>query len=374
MRLLNTIKSPLFLMVLSIIFLQYRKYAKMEKEILGVNTSSIIYNTLISTFFGILGGLMGSIIFLYFGTTINPEDFYFILPLALALSLIHSRFICFSYAGGIISLVSLIFGYPNINIPGILMTIGVLHLIESFLILIDGNRMSIPMFMEREGQIVGGFMLNRFWPVPFTIFINSNPIYPATIIAILGYGDYALTNYPEKKPRKTAFTLSMFSIILLIFANLSLKYSVFLYIGAIFSPLGHEAIIKLGRKREESGEYLFKPVSNGVKVLNVLPKGIGEAMELKSGDTIFSINGHRVYSNEDIESILYYRPNYIWMEISPRGKEVVTKEYKDYKNGISNLDLITVSDMSRYGYIMREAESPIKRLRDKIKRRKSKFK
>ncbi len=73
---------------------------------------------------------------------------------------------------------------------------------ESLLILIDGKTMRTPIFMERDGQIIGGFVLNRFWPVPFTIFINGKIIYPATIIAILGYGDYALTNYPEKNPKK----------------------------------------------------------------------------------------------------------------------------------------------------------------------------
>jgi len=373
MSLLNTIKSPLFLVVLVIIFFQYRKIGKLEKEVLGVNTSSILFNTLISTFFGLLGGLIGSIIFIHFKITINPEDFYFILPLALGLSLIHPRFICFSYAGGIITLISLIFNYPNINIPGILMIIGVLHLVESFLILIDGNRMSIPIFMERKGQIVGGFMLNRFWPVPFTVFINGNNIYLATIIAVLGYGDYALTNYPEKKSKETAAILSIFSITLIVFAKLSVYHTIFKYIGAIFSPLGHEIVIKIGRKKEESGEYIFKSVSHGVKVLDTLPDSIGKAMNLKPGDIILSLNGNRVYSNWDIADILEYRPNYIGMEIIQREEGIITKEFEDYKNGISNLGIITVSDMCQYGFVVEEAKSPISRFLKKIKKRKAKF-
>ena len=373
MNLLNTIKSPLFLVVLIIIFLQYRKIGKLEKEVLGVNTSSILYNVLISTFFGILGGMIGSTIFLHLKITINPEDFYFIFPLALGLSLIHPRLICFSYAGGFIALISLIFKYPNINIPGTLMIIGVLHLVESFLILIDGNRMKIPIFMIREGQIVGGFMLNRFWPVPFTIFINGNPIYLANIIAVLGYGDYALTNDPEKKSKETAIILSLFSIILISFAKLSLNYSIFKYIGAIFSPIGHEIVIKIGRKKEESGQYLFKPVSHGVKVLDTLPNSIGKSMNLKPGDIILSLNGNRVYSNWDIADILEYRPNYIYMEIIHREKGIVKKEFQDHKKGISNLGIITVSDISQYGYVVEEIQSPISKFLGKIKKRKAKF-
>ena len=148
-NILYSLKSPLFLVVITIIFLQYKKIGTLEKR---------LYNTLISTAFGLLGGLIASIIFILMGTTINPKDFYFLLPLALGLSLISPRFICFSYAGGIIALLSLIIGYSDINVSGILMVVGVLHLVESFLILVDGNAMRSPVFMEREGDVVGGFV------------------------------------------------------------------------------------------------------------------------------------------------------------------------------------------------------------------------
>ena len=76
-NILHTLKSPLFLVVLLIIFFQYRKIGKLEKGVLGLNSKSIIYNTIVSTGFGLLGGLVGSIIFIFLGTTINPEDFYY---------------------------------------------------------------------------------------------------------------------------------------------------------------------------------------------------------------------------------------------------------------------------------------------------------
>lgn len=373
-NILYTLKSPLFLLVLAIVFFQYRKMGKLERRILGVNSQSTIYNTIVSMFFGILGGFIGSIIFISLETTINPSDFYFLLPLAILLSLIHPRFICFSYGGGIISLISLIFGYPNVNIPGIMMVIGVLHLVESFLILIDGKRMRIPIFMEREGQIVGGFMLNRFWPVPFTILINGNYIYPATVIAVLGYGDYALTNYPEKKSRETASMLFFFSIILLIFARLSVDHHIFKYIVAIFSPLGHEMVINLGRKKETKGEYIFKPTPHGLKVLDVLPNSIGKAIHLNPGDIILALNGNRIYFKRDIEDVLAYRPNYIWVEIFDREKGLITKEFQDYRNGISSLGVITVSNISEYTFIMEEAKSPLNRFLNRFKKSKARFK
>lgn len=107
---------------------------------------------------------------------------------------------CFSYAGGILSIINLIMGWPKINVSEILFVIGVLHLVESFLILWDGNSNRIPIFMEKKGEIIGGFTMNRFWPVPFSIFVSNGYLYPITIVAILGYGDFSLSNYPEKNP------------------------------------------------------------------------------------------------------------------------------------------------------------------------------
>lgn len=373
-NLLFTLKSPLFLLVLFLIFIQYRRIGKLEREILGLNTRSIIYNLIISTGFGLLGGLLASIVFIGIGTAINPEDFYYILPLAIFLSLIRPRFICFSYAGGIIALLSLVFGIFKVNIPGILMVVGVLHLVESLLILLDGKTMRIPIFMERDRQIVGGFMLNRFWPLPFTVFVNGPTIYPLSIIAILGYGDYALTSVPGKKARGTAASLFIYSLSLLILANMSHTHMLFQYLGAVFSVLGHEIVIYLGGKKERQGSYIFKPSSYGVKILDVLPNSIGEAMGLESGNIITSLNGKRIYSKRDIEEILIYKPSYIWLEALTMDKKIITRDFRDYKNGISNLGLVTIGPGSGYNYVIREGDSIIQRLIRRVKRKRARFK
>lgn len=369
-----TFKSPFFWIVIGIIFFQYKKIGEMEKRILGKYKRTPLYNVLASTVFGLIGGILGSIIFVYLGTVINQEDFYFILPLAILLSMINPKLICFSYAGGIISLLSLIFGYPNINVSGIMVVVGVLHLVESFLILVDGTMGKVPIFMERQGEIIGGFTMNRFWPVPFTIFINGSQIYPATVIAILGYGDFALTNYPENKSKETAGMLSLFSIILIFLAQLSIRYYTFKYIAAIFAPLGHELVIMIGREREKKGNYIFAPTDHGLKILDTLPNSIGERMGLNPGDIILSINGNRIYTKRDIQDILYFRPKFIWVDIFDRKKGLTNKEYKDYQNGISSLGVIVVSSIPEYTFIVEESKSRIHRLLNKLRNKKARFK
>lgn len=370
---LSTFKSPFFWIVLVFIFFQYRKIGKIEKEILGRYKKALVYNVLISTIFGLIGGIFASIIFAYLGTTINLKNFYFIFPLSIILSFINPRYICFSYSGGIISLLSLIFGYTHIQVSEIMLLVGVLHLVESFLILADGRNGHMPIFMEKQGEIIGGFTMNRFWPVPFSIFLNKNQIYPVTIMAILGYGDFALVNYPEDKSKKTAGMLTVFSLVLMFLAQLSAKYYVFKYIAAIYSPLAHELIILIGKSEEENGKYIFAPTEHGLKILDVLPNGVGKKVGLKSGDILLSINGYRTYNEEDIRYILKFRPKTIKIKLLHRKQGLKSKEYKDYKNGVSNLGIVVVSNIPDYTFVLEEKKRPISRWIENYRKRKARF-
>lgn len=373
-NILSILKSPFFWIVVGIIYLQYRKIGEMEKGVLGEYRRPPIYNVFISTLYGLMGGILGSIIFITFGISINPKDFYFLLPLALLLSMVHPRFMCFSYAGGIVSLVSLILGWPSINVPEIMFVIGVLHLVESFLILVDGRNNRIPIFMEKQREIIGGFTMNRFWPVPFSIFINNGSVYPITIMAVLGYGDFALANFPEKKSKETASALFLFSIILLILSRLSVENYFFKYIVAIFAPLAHEVIIKIGRRKEEKGDYIFTAIEHGLRVLDTLPNSAGGKIGLNPGDIILTINGHRVYSREDVEDILFFKPKFVWLDVFDIKKGMVTKKYKNYGMGINNLGIIVVSNTPDQILIVEESKTPIIKLISRFKRKKSRFK
>lgn len=248
---LNSTIYPYFWVCVFIAFLQYSKIGRIERDISGAYKKSPLLNTIQASFFGLFGGILGSIIFIYLKVIIDQKDFLFILPLALLLSVIHPRFICFSYSGGIISLLSLLTGWPVINVTGIMFVVGVLHLVESVLVLLDGTRTKVPIIMENNDRLVEGFALNSIWPVPFTIFINGGIPYPATLLAILGYGDYTLSDNPRKKVNESASLLFTFSILLIILARLSMEYNLFKYISAIFTPLAHEIIIALGKHKEK---------------------------------------------------------------------------------------------------------------------------
>ncbi|WP_077369816.1 hypothetical protein [Anaerosalibacter sp. Marseille-P3206] len=365
---LTSLKSPIYWIVVVIVYFQYRKLAKMEKMILGSHREPLYKRMITSTILGILGGIVASIIFILLGTTVEGNDFLFILPTALLLSLIHPRFICFSYAGGLISLISLIFGFPKINVVSVMTVVAVLHLVESLLIITDGHSGRMPIFMEKDNDIVGGFNMNRFWPMPFLILVQGNRVYPIVILAVLGYGDYVLTKFPKDKTKETSGMLLLFSLVLLLLSQLSKQYNVLLYPLAISSPLLHELIIQFGRSREDTGRPIFVPSSMGLKILDTLPDGVGEKIGLKTGDILISINGNRINSKRDIVESLMMKPKYIWLDVLDMKKGLITKEYKNYREGIDSLDVLVIPKIPEYAFVMEEAKSPIKRLMEKIKK------
>lgn len=367
---INSLLSPLYWVVVIILILQYRRISNMEKDMMGSTKEPIYRKVITSIIVGFLGGIIGSIVFMVFETSIQPDDFKFILPIALILSLIHPRFICFSYAGGLLSLISLVFGRFSIDVSSIMTIIAVLHLIESFLIIINGHEGKMPIFMDKDGRIVGGFNMMRFWPVPFVVAINNGGFtVPLTVIAVLGYGDFALTKYPKEKSKETAFYLFLFSIILLLFSQLSIKYYYFKYIASVFAPVAHESVIQIGRKREKHGKAIFLPSNRGIKILDTMAKGVGEKMGLNSGDIILSLNGKEVNSIEEVKDILHFIPFYIWLDVyDNKLGRVVTKEYWDYKIGIRSLDVLIIPKDPDYSFVVEESEGLLNRLYKKVKR------
>ena len=380
--LIHVIINPVFWAVIFIIYLQYKKIGKMELLILGRNKESTIKRVFNSVIIGIISGVLGSIIIILIGITVENNDFLYVFILAILLMFIHPRFLCFSYSGGIVALISLIFGYPKINVSSIMAIVAVLHLIESFLIAIDGDKSKIPIYAEKGDTIVGGFRMVRFWPIPFVVLLASSQslkgidssmsnwwpligtdnirenlfyiIVP--VVAILGYGDMAISDYPKNKVKQSAKNLFIYSVTLLFLSVVSTRIYIFKIIAALFSPIVHEFLIQLGKKKEKRNKPVFVSSNKGVKILDVMPNGIADKIKLEPGDIIYKINDRDVKDKSDINEILSYFPPHIKIEYYDIALKIHVKEYKDYKNKIRNLGILAVPKQSEYIFITKEAE------------------
>lgn len=387
--------NQLFWVLILVTVLLYRKASNVEFTMLKTRLP-LVEKMSGALFNGLIGGLFGSFLVVMLGITIEKyvpanqgalsSGITYIWVIAILMSLINVRYLCFSYAGGLVALVSLIFGFPNVYVPGLMALVGLLHLIESFLIWIDGYSYASPIFVKKDsGQIVGGYIMNRMWPIPLVLmglalplagalnYINTEAmplwwpllkqhqsfIYTTFLVpVVLGYGDIALTQVPEQRCKKSALRLSIYSLILILLSILAAKFYIFSFIAALFAPLAHEALIIWGKKEEQEGKALFDGLEPGVCVLYIRENSAAKAMMLEPGDRILSINNIIVNEESKLLEVLSAAPSFIWLEIKKADGEIKTVEYQNYREGVRSLGILIVPRQAGLYFEMNDDVSP----------------
>ncbi len=328
--------EPSFLLifgaVLFLVYTQYRRMAAAELQMYGTIINPPGAQLLNAIWAGLAGGAVGTVLFVFPGIALPGPGIYYIWMIALLLALIHPRFICFAYGGGLVALSSLLFGEPQINVGALMALVAVLHLVEAVLIRLQGARNVTPVYTRRsDGRVVGGFLLQKFWPLPFVALLgvivagelpegaglampNWWPLIGAPdasrpglssffmllpVVAALGYGDIALTSSPQAKARRTSQHLLIYSLCLLFLAALANTHFLWALAAALFSPLAHELVIYLGRYQEEKGEPVYT-AEKGAVILAVLPDSPASAMGLRPGDIIRTVNGYPIANRHDV--------------------------------------------------------------------------
>lgn len=334
--------------VLLLVHMQYKRIADVERRMFGVPLSDPVRNTAVGLLYGAAGGLLATVLFVVLGISLVDVGVGYLWILAIVLMTVHPRFLCFSYAGGLLSITHLLFGWPALNVPAVMALVAVLHLVESVLITVHGAKETTPVYVRRrDRRVVGGFMLQKFWPMPFIALIafafGQTELGETTlampdwwplirpqaaapegqayvymlfpVIAALGYGDIAITRRPRAKSRRTAVHLLVYSVVLMglalagggVFGAASDGTVPFVlgwqWLSALFAIAGHEAVIYLGRQAEEDGAPVFD-AADGAVVLGVAPGTPAEEMGLQTGDIIRTLNGYTIRSNADLRDVL----------------------------------------------------------------------
>ncbi|HKM42418.1 MAG TPA: PDZ domain-containing protein [Limnochordia bacterium] len=325
-----------YILIMAVVFvLVYRQYAKIlqyEQGFFRLKRINPLMETVTSLVYGIGGGILATMLFLLLGVSVSDAGVAYLWLAALLLMLVNQRFLCFAYAGSLVSLIALVTGFPQVHVPTLMALVAVLHLVESFLIFVNGYHNASPMFFKHEsGKVVGGFALRKFWPMPTialvgVIMISSGvdfqsvpmpdwwPIFEAArevpdshvllhvlfpLIVALGYSDFVQTELPKTKARRSAGMLTVYSLILLGLAVLANAHSWLAFLPVLFAPFGHELVIHWGRRREKENAPVFLG-EEGVMVLAVYPNSPAEQMGLEAGDVIRSINGVETENIKDL--------------------------------------------------------------------------
>ncbi len=394
-ELFGVLQNLLFWVVLALVAFQYRRIAKTRESLFGIRGNTVLRDTLSATWYGLIGGLLGSVLLVTAGINLTGLAINFVWPLALFLMLINPRFLCFSYAGGIVALSNLLLGVPAVDVPQLMGLVAILHLVESLLIYFSGHAGASPMYMKKpSGQLVGGFTLQKFWPLPIVavaflpdasgltllppmpdwwpliqsesdfILGMSGVLFP--FVAGLGYGDLALAHTPVEKSKLSARNLGIYSFVLLGLSLLASYFRVFEFLAAIFAPIGHEIVIYIGQNTELKGRPIFVPPLRGVRVLEAVPNTAVQAAGIRSGDIIFTVNGVPVNSKRDIEAVLGSGTRLLEIEFITHSRNkwqrVILKLKPHQPAGI-----IAVPEGDEYTYTEFASQSIISRILEKVR-------
>lgn len=327
-----------YILIIALVFVMvYRQHLKIrdyERRAFNLNRLNPFMETVTALVYGIGGGFVATAFFVSLGISISDAGIAYLWLVALALMLINPRFMCFAYAGGLISLSSLLIGFPQVEVANLMALIAVLHLAEALLIFVNGHQHASPMyFRHSDGRIVGGFSFQKFWPMPtiallgvgmlgsaaemesiamphwWPVFQSGLEIQPGhvlihvlfPVIVALGYSDFVQTELPKTKARRSAGMLMLYSVTLLVLAIIANAVPRLRILPVLFAPLGHELVIFWGRRREKLGEPVFHN-ENGMMVLDVYPGSPAEEMGLTAGDVIKTVNGVPVAHLQDFVS------------------------------------------------------------------------
>jgi hypothetical protein len=304
---------------------------------------------------GLVTGFAGGILTVALGLYIEPDGLQTFLIIMVLLAFINHRFINPSYAGGLISIYALIFGYDRIHVPSMLTLIAVVQLMEAVLVYLNRKHDNIPIFIQHNGKLTGAFIKQKYYAVPFimltltsipytvwntTINLNWGTIFKTGLLAVgnavffltgaisvTNYSSIAISTSPEEKCRNDSIKFLAGSLLLLIIAFFSGKNEVFKWIGAIFALLYREIMYQHALYRERKKQPLYTVAQRGLRILEIVPDGTAEKMKMKRGEIILTVNGKPVQTEDGIRHVLAKSPTFIWMHTEALNGQIKIYEH-----------------------------------------------
>lgn len=359
----------IMLLVFGVIFyFKNVRIVSIQKMILGEGLNTPLELTLSQIVLGILAGAIGSVILSILGVTFNENsgiEFIFMISM---LSLFYKKkYIAYAYSTSILGAVGIVLRFIsnitgiklffNIDIVSLMTLVGVIYILEGFLIIFDGSRGAIPVFTKKEDKIVGGFSFNRYWPIPIAIlmvFTNSisgeDSIYSniwswwpiinnksvlsllATamiasipLYGIMGYSNVTFTQEKKTKSLRCGITILIYGISVSLVAQLAGINILGQIVAIIYAPLVFEVIMRYEYRVEKKGQCLYVSDDEGIMVLEVTPNSPAYEVGIKRGDKIIEINGQNIKSEGDIFKVA--RDNIFKLPIKVKNNSGQVLEY-----------------------------------------------
>lgn len=389
----NAVFIAFYILILTFVKGKLEKQSDLRENATGIpgKTTREMFEEIILV--SLVSGFLISIAVVFIGISLDISAFQYLFLIMLALFIINPRFVCFSYAGGLLALIGIIFKVPGLNPASLIALIAIAHLAESVLILLFGTNSIIPVYIKHENGIAGAFIIQKFWPLPL-IFVASGiqsitaggmeefvkadwwPLFKSfssfasssistftstaagiatsisasgglalglgSLAAFLSYSDMAVSSQPEDKGRERAYLDLGYAVLLFVVSFFARDSMALQIIGALAAILAHEGISLFGKLRENSRKPLFMAERRGLKVFDVAKGTHAHEMGMRRGDTVLNVNGRDIQSVEGLIETLKDYPNYLWVKVkTPDGAEKLL-EHRSYPEGVNNLGILTI--------------------------------
>lgn len=338
--------TQFILMVLLAVVFYWKntKVSLMQKMIIGESINSPLELTLSQLVLGIFAGVIGSLALTYLGITFSENSHIeWLFMISIAFMLYKPRCISFSYIGALIGIISLIstFTYgdkynASLDIKHLIIFIGIVHIIEGLLVMIDGSRGAIPVFTNRDGKIVGGFALNRYWALPIAMLIifttsknavetqnintpdwwpilnhiNSLDMLKTAVVGlvpfygVIGYSTVTFSRSKRKKSLISGITITIYGALVGAISLLTLFGVAGEILALALVPLGYFFMERVSTILEEKGRAIYISNEDGICVLEVAPSSPAYEAGIRSGIKITHVNEKAVENELEIYEII----------------------------------------------------------------------
>lgn len=399
------------LIALMIIFyFKNKKIALMQKMVTGGKVDSAVELTLSQFVVGIIGGIAGSLILTELGVKFNYEcGIQYLFFISIILMFIKPKYICFSYSAGVLGGVSILFEIISIVMPYtfnesifeidimyLLLFVGVLHVVEGILVMIDGHRGAMPVFAESENKIFGGYRFKRYWALPVAmIFTTMGSRIPNSIeinmdipkwwslingtnlgmagalalmplYAMVGYSSITFTKDKRQKSLSSGIYIFIYGICVIAVSQVVRVGIIGRLAAVIFTPFAHEFMLKRQKKSEDKDEFEFVSDDDGLVILEISSDSQMSQYGVEIGDKILYINGSGISSEKDIYSMLKKNLYRISIRIKKKNGEI--HEFVHVHDKSRRLGILLVPKKVLKEEVTPIKESSFKTILEEIKR------
>ncbi len=386
-QMLFLVKAPAFWLMAGLVYLQVRRRAKQKEEMFQMKREPALPVMVRTILAGLLGGMLASVLLLVLGVSVECIGLKWLWLTALLLMIIQQRFFCFAYAGGLLAILHIFTGWPDLDVGQLLAMVAVLHATEGFLVWMTGHYHALPVYLkEPDGTITGAFFLQMTWPLPLVMlfvmmdtasspqagFLLFPDWWPAMgmkgsagnhlylllpVLAALGYSDKAIHCRVKEKTAQSAWLLFVYSALLLGIIILTEGGGYWQLLPALFAPIGHEMVFWAGQKQEKRRKaYPYRAPEKGVGILDVRDGSPAARAGLRREDWIVSLNGEIIRNRQHFFDMTFSLPEVVMVEYQRKG---IRRQCAMRMRGQMQMGILTMPDEDCPIYWMIEKDEGI---------------